>query len=80
MNPQFVEPLENRQLLSADLFGCNTDLLASPATEHAVLQTLVHAPRVYSAAPRVKAPSIVGVYRGTAKTPYDRLSHFIAHL
>jgi len=36
------------------------------------LQTLVHAPRVYSAAPRVKAPSIVGVYRGTAKTPYGK--------
>ena len=66
MNTQFVESLENRQFLSADPLGCNADLLASSAPEHAILQTLAHAPRVYSAAPRATTPSIVGVYRGTA--------------
>jgi len=63
MNTQFIEPLETRQFLSADLLFSETqDLLG---------QVVVHVPQAAAAA-RVSSPSIVGVYGGTSTTRFGQ--------
>ena len=72
MNNQFIQPLETRMFLSTDLVGHDLELPSAPEPQAAVQQTLAHAPRVYAAAAKAKIPTVLGVYRGTAKTPYGK--------